>query len=323
MDNRLSRRGFVALGAGALLASALPAYVVEGDSPPRTRINPKLKRKPLEILRHRIAVGAREPFKAMHVTDSHLTLCNARENDPRKVDLAMRRSVPWRSNWHYLEAAVQHARAHEELLLHTGDLMDFVSIANLDAAGTLFQEDDWFVCAGNHEYSKYVGEAHEDEKYKRDSYDIVQRAYPNDLTLASRIVNGVNFVALDDVYLYIPEAGVKGFAKEVEKGLPIVVMCHVPLYSPELHEVYWKARGHLLGITGVPMDVVADPKTGRKGNGGAAAADFVRYLRSEKLVKAVLSGHVHRPYTARFSPTAIQYTGGCGAEGVVNELEFV
>ena len=313
----------MALGAGSLLASALPAYTVDAESPARTRINPKLRRKPLEILRHRVEVGARQPFKALHVTDSHLTLCNARENDPRKVELAMRRSVPWRSNWHYLEAAVQHARANGELLLHTGDLMDFVSIANLDAAGTLFQEDDWFVCAGNHEYSKYVGEAREDEKYKRDSYAVVQGVFPNDLTLASRVVNGVNFVALDDVYLYFPEAVVKGFAREVEKGLPIVVMCHVPLYSPELHDAYWKARGHLLGITGVPMDVVADPKTGRKGNGGAAAADFVRYLRSEKLVKAVLSGHVHRPYTARFSPTAIQYAGGCGAEGVVNELEFV
>ncbi len=132
----------MSLGAGALLATAASAYVVDAESPVRTRINPKLRRKPLEILRHRVAVGAREPFPALHVTDSHLTLCNARENDPRKVELAMRRSVPWRSNGHYLEAAVQHARAKGEMLLHTGDLMDFVSIANLDAAGTLFLEDD-------------------------------------------------------------------------------------------------------------------------------------------------------------------------------------
>ena len=323
MDGDFTRRNFLALGGGALLASTLSAYTVESDSPARTRLNDKLRRPPLKIHRHRVEVGAREPFKALHVTDSHLTLCNARENDPRKVDLAMRRSVPWRSNEHYLEAAIHHARANGELLLHTGDLIDFVSIANLECAGTLFGEDDWFVCAGNHEYSKYVGEAREDEKYKHDSYARVQGLYPNDLTVASRVVNGVNFVAIDDVYHYVPDAVVERFAKEVAKGLPIVVMCHAPLYSPELYEYYYGRFGHARYVTGIPADMLVDPKTGRKGNGGKVAADFAASLRSEKLVKAVLSGHIHHYCVTRFSPTAVQYTGGCGAEGVVTELEFV
>ena len=307
-NGRLARRG--------------AEHWVESDTPPRTAITEKLRRRPLTVHRHRVEVGAKAPFKALHVTDSHLTLCNARENDPRKVELAMRRSVPWRSNEHYLEAAIHHARAKGELLLHTGDLIDFVSIANLECAGTLFLENDWFVAAGNHEYSKYVGEAREDEKYKRDSYARVQGLYPNDLTFASRVVNGVNFVAFDDVYQYVPEKVPHLFAREVKKGLPIVLLCHTPLYSPDLYERYFKRFGHAKYITGVPDDVLADPKTGRKGGGGKVAVEFAAYLRSEKLVRAVLSGHIHHHLVSRFSPTAMQLTGGCGAEGVVSELTF-
>lgn len=308
-----SRREFFGFGAGVLMSAALPAFDIEGDSPSRTKINDLLRRPPLKIHGHRIGVGAKKPFKAMHVTDSHLTLCNARENDPRKVELAMRRSVPWRSSQHYLEEAIHHARANRELLLHTGDLIDFVSIGNLENAASVFTDDDWFVCAGNHEYSLYVGEAREDEKYKKISYARVQGLYPNDLTLASRIVNGVNFVSFDDVYLYVPSAVVERFGEEVKKGLPIVLMCHAPLFSPELFESEARRVGadKVRHIAGVP------------GRSDARTADFVKYLRSEKQVRAVISGHVHRHSVVQFSPTAMQYIGGCGAEGVVSELEFV
>lgn len=313
-----SRREFFGLGSGALMAAALPTFKVESDSPPRTQINKAFRRSPLLIHRHRIEVGASAPFKALHVSDSHLTLCNSRENDPRKVELSMRRSSPWPSNWHYFEEAVHHARENGEMLLHTGDLIDFVSIANLEAAGRAFCDDDWFVCAGNHEYSKYVGEAREDEKYKQDSYARVQGIYPNDLTLASRVVNGVNFVAIDDVYMYVPGKAVERFRNEVEKGLPIVVMCHCPLFSEEFYEYEIKRRGRVNLVA-----MTDDTAKGRKRNADPTTYEFVRYLRSEKAVKAVLSGHIHFHCVNRFSETAIQYTGGCGAEGVVSSLEFV
>ena len=39
--------------------------------------------------------------------------------------------------------------------------LSFVSEANLDCAAKHMIEGDWFVSAGNHDYSKYVGEAKE------------------------------------------------------------------------------------------------------------------------------------------------------------------
>ncbi|MBO7608640.1 MAG: hypothetical protein J6S96_00355, partial [Muribaculaceae bacterium] len=94
------------------------------------------------------------------------------------------------SIWHPLNQraiARRYAKEHDLMLLHTGDLIDFVSEANLDAAARHYLEGDWFVSSGNHEFSQYVGEAKEDEAYKQQSYQKVQEAYPNDLTFCSRV----------------------------------------------------------------------------------------------------------------------------------------
>ena len=183
----VSRRIFLA-GAGALTAAELPlpALAKRGPIPP------------LKVEAFEIPVGAAKPFGALQVSDTHIVRVDTRD-DARKMKLAAGRSfAPFAE--HYLDEAISLAKTQGDLLLHTGDLIDFVSAANLDLVEAHFAGSDWFVSAGNHEFSQYVGEAKEDAAYKRQSYDRVQAAYPNDLTFCSRVVNGVNFVSLDDVY---------------------------------------------------------------------------------------------------------------------------
>ena len=38
--------------------------------------------------------------------------------------------------------------------------------------------------------------------------------------------------------------------------------------------------------------------------------DFVKYLKSEKLLKGILAGHLHISVQDRFSPTAMEYVVG-------------
>jgi hypothetical protein len=56
------------------------------------------------------------------------------------------------------------------------------------------------MATGNHEFSRYVGEAFEDERYRLGTYDYVQRHFRNDLTFAAREICGVNFVACNNGY---------------------------------------------------------------------------------------------------------------------------
>ena len=287
-------------------------------------------RPPFVVRSIEVSVGAEAPFMTLFLADAHLTLCDARDNERKNALAAARLQGEFRDAERFLHEAL--AWAHERrpaLLLHAGDLIDFTSAANFDAAAALFAKHDFFICAGNHEFSQYVGEAEEDEAYKAQSFAAVQGVYPNDLVFASRIVQGVNFVAVDNVYYRFTVSQLALMEREVAKGLPIVLLCHVPLYTPGLYAaVMARTNGVCSYQSGVP-DALVDtwrkerdwPEAERwrdrrvQQRADAPTLEFLDYLKAQPLLKAVLCGHTHFFWEERFSPTAVQivcpgtYTG--------------
>ena len=320
----LPRRSFLRLGAGVLAAAELPRAAWAKRAP----LAP-LELKPIEI-----AAGASKPFGAVHVSDTHIVRADKRD-DARKITLAANRTfAPWGE--HYLDEAIRAAEAAGEMLIHTGDLIDFVSAANLDMAEGHFAGHDWFASAGNHEFSQYVGEAKEDAAYKSASYARVQSAYPNDLTFASRVINGVNFVAVDDVYYYFTESQHAMMEEEMKKGLPVVMICHVPLYTPEFCKSELEInKGNCAYLTGVPEEITSKYDPGKTYPAGEEwryrkvqqkadkpTLDFIAWLKEQSLLKAILCGHCHRFFEERFSPTAIQYAVDATYHGGAQVVHF-
>ena len=78
----------------------------------------------MELIKNTVNIGLKKPVKLLHVTDTHLGLADARDNE-RKHALAKRLSA--RDTERYLYEHIAYAKAHCDLLVHTGDLMDFVS----------------------------------------------------------------------------------------------------------------------------------------------------------------------------------------------------
>ena len=54
----------------------------------------------------------------------------------------------------------------------------------------------------------------------------------------------------------------------------------------------------------------------------AATAEFIAYLKSQPLVKALLCGHCHEFWEERFSPTAMMYIADATYHGGCTEIEF-
>lgn len=321
---KIDRRSFLG-GAGALLASELPA-TAWAKRPPLA---------PLKVKEIEIAAGATKPFTAIQVSDTHIVRVDKRDNE-RKMMLAAGRSFASHGE-HYLDEAINLAKKDGSLLLHTGDMIDFVSEANLETAEDHFAGNDWFVSAGNHEYSQYVGEAKEDAAYKAQSFARVQAAFPNDLSFASRVVNGVDFVAIDDVYYNVTAEIHERCRKEFEKGLPVVLLCHVPFYGPELYKYVMTATHNRCAyVTGAPDERVATYEKGKVYPPGEEwrhravqqktdrpTADFIAWLKEQKLLKAILCGHLHHHFEERFSPTAIQYVCSATYKGDACKIRFV
>ena len=326
----MKRSEFLRLCGGMLLATQLPKSVwAQANNP--TEGPQSLK----NIRRITINAGATKPFSALHISDTHLTRTDERDNERKKrLAQSRQRVFPWAE--HYFDAAIRYARERNLMLLHTGDLIDFVSDANLDFVAMQLGIGSWFVSAGNHEYSQYVGEAKEDAAYKAQSFDKVQRAYPNNLKVASQVINGINFVALDDVYYNVTAEQHELMRREVEKGLPIVLMCHVPFYTPKHCADVLKGNKGLAGyVTGAPLEITqtyqTNPSLGPDEQwrnrsvqqlSDKPTLEFIAWLKQQPLLKAILCGHCHHFYEEQFSPTAVQYVVGAGYNGDAYEIEF-
>ncbi len=332
----MKRRNFIKAVTGAVVMTQIPVRL-EAQEKNEVKADETAEALPLkQITKITIPVGASKPFSALHLSDSHFTRTDERDNE-RKKKLSAKRLKIFPKAEQYFEGALQYAKEKNMLVLHTGDLIDFVSDANLEYVKARLEGVDFFMAAGNHEYSQYVGEAKEDEAYKAQSFDQVQAAYPNDLRFASRVINGVNFVAIDDVYYNFTKEHKELMKKEIKKGLPIVMICHVPLYTPAYYTVNMHHNNNRCAyLTGAPLECTetyeSDPKRPAEEqwrnrtvqqHSDKETLDFIKWLKKQTLVKAILCGHTHKFYQGTFSPTAMQHVAGCNYDGNATEILFI
>lgn len=280
----------------------------------------------MNIQHRHLHLGLTHPVKLLHISDSHLCLADERDTQ-RKIDLAAARSLAFEGNTnhclYYLDEAIEYAQKNCDLLVHTGDLMDFVSHKNLEIARERFIKENVFMAAGNHEYSKYVGEATEDHAYKMSSYPSVQAAFGNDLLFASREINGLNLVAVDNTYYQFNSLQLALLEKEIEKGMPILMLVHNPFYTEELYDTMMNIRKQPCPyVVGCPEEKLSSCSQHRFKQQRATKETwaFIQFMKNQPLVKGVLAGHLHFNYQDTLDNGVPQYVVGLGCQGMAYEF---
>ncbi len=271
-----------------------------------------------------VDIGLEKPFSVLHISDTHLADAYPDEH-PDKVAAAAKRTNGFGGRQEEaLAESLEWARHNVDYVIHTGDLIDFQSRANLDLVRKYWGEA-MFGSMGNHEFYSYLktdGRGRSEE-YKKQSWELLKAAYPVDPRFASRIVNGVNFIAIDDVFGAVQPDQVEKFKDEAKKGLPMVLCMHVPFFTPHIE----MAAHKFWGRTGKKFDGRPDAtrplKKGGNQRNDPTTDGFVAYLKEEKLLKAILAGHEHFTMEERFSPTAVQYLVGGNFLFAARELLFV
>ena len=250
----------------------------------------------MNILTTDLNLGAEKPFTILHISDTHLTEADER-NDQRKIDLAKNRLPIFPNAEAMLEEIAKVSKEQNAVVINTGDITDFVSYANLDRVRKFMEEVDCFTAAGNHEFSLYVGEAWEDAEYRNQSLELVQSAFKNDIRFSNRVINGINFVAVDNSYYLFEEWQLIRLKEEAKKGMPIVLCMHTPLYSEELFErvVGNKESGTSASLMCAPDEKTAkySPMRCRQQRPDDVTREAYEYILNEPVIKTVLAGHLH------------------------------
>lgn len=311
-----NRRDFI----GGLLATAALPVVADG-----TNKGGDSSRQAMETFGRRgqferlnlalthVHLGLAKPFSVLHIADTHLTA--AYPDEPDEIQkLHIRRTKTFGGmQERALADSLAWARQNVEFVIHTGDLVDWYSRANFDLAKKYYGEGlSKTSCLGNHEYQYGSGldRKFENESHKDTFRPKLKDCYPFDLKLQSTVAHGVNFVTMDNVFGAVTEEQRERFRGEVAKGLPIVLAMHVPFFTEGIRlasDRFWgrcnrkfdAVPPHLKLGCGVPVQC-GDPFT----------ASFIGELRRERLLKCILTSHLHFSFEERFSETAMQYIVG-------------
>lgn len=285
----------------------------------------------MQIQHVTVHVGAERPFRALHISDNHLCLADERDNE-RKQALAKSRGHGFTGGHperllERLNEQLDYAVSEGLLLLHTGDIIDFVSVKNLEAAGALLAKADTFMAVGNHEYSQYVGEAWEDEAYKAQSFDDVMEAMPGNVWFQTRVIGGVKFIALDNGYYYITEELFRLFREALSDGMPAVLLVHNPLYSPDTYAKVMAGKSADVPpyLTGCPEELLRtlDDHRYRQQKPDKLTTEFIRFCETCPNLKAILAGHLHKFYETKMESGIPQIVAGGGFAGDAVEYTFI
>ena len=276
-----------------------------------------------------LQVGLKERLRCLHISDTHLLFSDGRDCRA-KYDVALRRWGEYvyanvgRNVTYFLDALL-YAKRNGLLLLHTGDLIDFYSPANLEAAERLLvlAGVNCFLCAGNHEYTNYSGQHPESREEQEEARREVPKIFADRLDFASRIIGGVNFIAIDNSSGFFPEESFDFFNAEAARGLPMILLIHIPIYTPGVLAMLRDEENvRDFSLCAIPENL---PGAGcRYAPTDAVTLKFVRRLKSEPLLKAVLAGHVHahRNQMDELAANLPQFVAGGGYYGCGTIIEI-
>ena len=229
----------------------------------------------------RLHFGLPKPIKILHITDVHLSLADDIDGDDMKEHAALRRNTffkeggfPERDPVGYLEDAMEYSKSFDCTVI-TGDVLDFTSHANCKMAKNILAGKDYMFCAGNHEFCPKVGIPDSFDR-KSEIFDCIQSNFRGNMDFESRIVGGVNIIAIDNSYFIWTEEQFEKLKFEVSRGLPCVIFCHTPITHKHMrHDPHHKDLA------------VADE-----------VVEFTRkvndFIINEDTIKAVFAGHLHK-----------------------------
>ena len=268
----------------------------------------------LKIKKTTIEIGLEKPLKILHMTDSHLPFyC---DSDPENMIRQGKKRNEKRSVRN-LNKLMKYGEKNCDLIVHTGDLIDYISKPCVEFAKEFLKKEKFLFVAGNHEYAKYDGRK-EDMAYRLESLEEIG-GYGVDIFFNSHVFGGVNFVGVDDAYHQAEYEQLEMLKDEVKKGYPIILFMHAPLYEKELYKKsykFWNGEICLLG-----SDAEAHPEVvGDIAEPFDSTKAFYEYVINEPQIKAVLAGHLHFGFESALPGGTMQYVTNRGDRGNAREI---
>ena len=192
------------------------------------------------ITKTTLNIGLKAPVKILHITDVHLTKAGGEDCERYHELMEIRKRTfsvdGCNATAEYFAEAITMAEEKGWLLVNTGDAIDLYIRGCLEEYHKIADGHDMMFTPGGHEHQRdFIRTMEEPDEY----YKGVRRKLANDLKeydldLTSRVIHGLNIVCADNSLDYFNVSTVEKFKKEIEKGIPMLVFMHDPIWDPLL-----------------------------------------------------------------------------------------
>jgi predicted phosphodiesterase len=282
--------------------------------------------------------GLQKPVVVFHLADAHVSVRDPAEEavwqysarmdegygTPRAHYQTKAKALPAERLRELLAAA---RAAHVDLIALTGDIINNPSASSVRYVAQALRGTGLrsLYVSGNHDWH-YEGLPGSEEALRAEWTR--QRLLPlyegrNPLCSAMQ-VGGINFVAIDNSTYQVSPAQLAFFRQELARGLPTVLLVHIPLYTgkaPGVKHVSACGDPDWGWDADVSYKIERRERWSKSGN-LPSTVEFVALARKTSNLIAVLAGHTHRPKAETLSASAVQYVARAACEGGFRLVRF-
>ena len=241
----------------------------------------------------------------LHISDAHLSRAYP-EDTAEEIAFAEKQAVRWgtegRKTWENFEDLMTLAgQMKPDALVMAGDCIDYYHPSCLRYLTEKLEETgvESLYVYGNHEGASYQYRVPDG----RVQYPAYARLIGPDPAFWVREYGDLLVVGLDDSEREITERQMALFDRQMERGLPILLVIHVPLRTDGLLPLvrqHWGADGDRYFLLGNDQQ------------SALTRAFCARVTAPDSPVAAILAGHVHFLSDCPFAPGKRQYTAAPG-----------
>jgi 3',5'-cyclic AMP phosphodiesterase CpdA len=287
----MKRRNFLA-GTLAALVLALSCWTIRAEPRVVHLINSRSQSATI------LLPGATNSLKVMHITDTHISVRVEQEAEMLKYTERMHKAYTGtrrhfsqdvsKTTFQYLDDGLQRAKKeHVELLLLTGDIVNFPSPASVEYVCDKLKQTGipWLYIAGNHDWH-YEGLPGTPESLRKTWIEksLLPFYQGRNPLFYSEVIKGINFVGIDNSTMTVSQEQTEFLKAQLARPEPIILLSHIP-YS----------------------------LNGQGKNGDMAAFARTLSANSSKVI-AIFAGHIHQS-TFSFTGNMCQYTSQACFDG--------
>jgi predicted MPP superfamily phosphohydrolase len=254
-----------------------------------------------------VVPGLRKECKILQISDAHISIADESEKDFDQYGQRMHNA--FKSVKHYqtgetglttdrfAELITYGMKENVDLLALSGDILNYPSPVSVKFVKSQLERSGLphMYTAGNHDWHYEGMEGTADELRDYWCKKNLQSLYSGNIYTSSAMVGDINVVMIDNSTYQVNEEQLLFFRKERDKGYPIALIVHIPVYLPGMSMSCGHPDWGWESDRGFEIERRQRwPKTGNL----PSTVEFVREVVSSPHVVGTFAGHWHRFHSA-------------------------